>query len=47
MCILIAVGATVHLVCRNKERGETAKSEITRESSNEVHTYSSTLYLSF
>jgi dehydrogenase/reductase SDR family protein 12 len=31
-------GATVHLVCRNQERGESAKTEITRESSNEkVH----------
>ena len=35
----ILLGATVHLVCRNQERGESAKTEITRESSNEVLSY--------
>ena len=30
------VGATVHLVCRNPERGETAKQEIRTQSNNEV-----------
>ena len=37
-CCIYYIGATVHLVCRNQERGESAKTEITRESSNEVRT---------
>lgn len=32
----VCIGATVHLVCRNPERGEIAKQQISTESSNEV-----------
>ena len=46
-CCIYYIGATVHLVCRNQERGESAKTEITRESSNEVRTSYSPLFLCY
>ena len=34
--VIILLGGTVHLVCRNRERGEEAKTEIAQSTGNQV-----------
>ena len=40
LSLWVYAGATVHMVCRNQERGEKAKQDIVSESGNDVSLHS-------
>ena len=44
--MLSFAGGTVHMVCRNKERGESAQEEIKQQADNDVKKHNIDIFLS-